>query len=426
MKENHKNILLVSTDSVRADYCGYLNKEYNTTPFLNSIKNKSTIFTNAVSPGPRTPSAMPVIFTGEHYRFTPSGDDFGSRYKRIADHMQRYETVAEMLSRQGYSTAAFTANPWTTDATLFDQSIDQFQMIGSKHQQIKEDQTGNKNVSLYERLSHLGNQWLKKTDWFSQWPAFYEDIRAAINQLKEPWFIWVFLLDTHSPYIVPKKFRNETSGLAMYYSAIRHNYTIMRNGNHDKPPQHLVSCLERSYRDSIRSIDGFTRVINDDINSDDTTLIFHSDHGEAFGEHGTYGHQPKLFEENIRVPFLIKGDVESGQIDSPISLRKLPAIVDSIAASGETDLDDFTDDFVVSKTEFGEGTAIRGERWKYIHGTSGGKLFDLKNDPGEKIDLSNRNTEIAKALQGLHKRHERTQREKRSIAEKMREISAKV
>ncbi|WP_129115400.1 sulfatase-like hydrolase/transferase [Halegenticoccus tardaugens] len=425
-KEDHQNILLVTTDSVRADYCSYLTRGRNTTPYLDSLVNESAVFTNAISPGPRTPSSMPVIFTGEHYRSTPTQEDFGSRYSRIADHMRRYETIAQLLSKQGYATAAYTANPWTTEATLFDQSVDCFRMIGSKHQQINDNLDGDRNINLYERLSHIGDQWLKKTDWFSQWPAFYEEIRSAINQLKEPWFIWVFLLDTHSPYIVPKKFRNEISGPAMYYSAIRHNYTIMRNGHHENPPNHLVSFLEQSYRDSIRSVDGFIEALEADVNYDNTTLIFHSDHGEAFGEHGTYGHQPELFEENIRVPFLIKGGVEPSWIDRPISLIELPKIIEYIVESRIISPNDFTDDFVVSKTEFGEETAVRGERWKYIQKRDGAKLFDLKNDPGEQIDLLDQEPEIAEKLQETHKRHERTRREKTKIGEKMREIAARI
>jgi arylsulfatase A-like enzyme len=38
---------------------------------------------------------------------------------------------------------------------------------------------------------------------------------------------------------------------------------------------------------------------------DDTAIVFTSDHGEAFGEHGAWGHQRLFYEEVIRIPFWI-------------------------------------------------------------------------------------------------------------------------
>ena len=40
---------------------------------------------------------------------------------------------------------------------------------------------------------------------------------------------------------------------------------------------------------------------------ENTILIFTSDHGEEFFEHGNFGHLPKLHDENLRVPLLIWG-----------------------------------------------------------------------------------------------------------------------
>ena len=85
-----------------------------------------------------------------------------------------------------------------------------------------------------------------------------------------------------------------------------------------------------SYRDAIRSVDRFLQKVVADT-PDDTSLVFHSDHGEAFNEHGTYGNQEMLYEENIYVPMVVYNGTHSGRIDSPVSLRQLPQQVVNLA-----------------------------------------------------------------------------------------------
>src|SRR5205814_8348569 len=40
--------------------------------------------------------------------------------------------------------------------------------------------------------------------------------------------------------------------------------------------------------------------------ADDTLLVITGDHGEAFGwPHDTYGHGPRVYQENVNVPFVL-------------------------------------------------------------------------------------------------------------------------
>ena len=40
--------------------------------------------------------------------------------------------------------------------------------------------------------------------------------------------------------------------------------------------------------------------------ADDTLVILHSDHGESLGEHGFIGHGRYLYEDNLRVPLIMR------------------------------------------------------------------------------------------------------------------------
>ena len=59
---------------------------------------------------------------------------------------------------------------------------------------------------------------------------------------------------------------------------------------------------------------------------DDTAVLVSSDHGEAFYEHGAFGHHEGLFDELVHVPLIVAGPgVAPGAVDEPTGLVGLPA-----------------------------------------------------------------------------------------------------
>jgi arylsulfatase A-like enzyme len=65
-------------------------------------------------------------------------------------------------------------------------------------------------------------------------------------------------------------------------------------------------------------------------------VIITSDHGEAFGDHGHFGHGPGVYLEDVGVPLVIRapGAPAGRVVESPVSLRDLPAtVVDLLALS---------------------------------------------------------------------------------------------
>ena len=62
---------------------------------------------------------------------------------------------------------------------------------------------------------------------------------------------------------------------------------------------------------------------------ENTVVIITSDHGEAFGDHGHFGHGPDLYLDEIGVPLVIlsPGAPAGRVVESPVSLRDLPATV---------------------------------------------------------------------------------------------------
>jgi arylsulfatase A-like enzyme len=65
---------------------------------------------------------------------------------------------------------------------------------------------------------------------------------------------------------------------------------------------------------------------------DNTMVIVSSDHGEAFGEHGYYYHGYSIYEEEVRVPLVIKPPkslAEGKAVDGPVrNIDIMPTVLD--------------------------------------------------------------------------------------------------
>ena len=132
-----------------------------------------------------------------------------------------------------------------------------------------------------------------------------------------------------------------------------------------------------------------------------TAWIILGDHGEAFGQHdGNYGHTFRLYDENVRVPFLIAApgliahQIRSRQvvslIDTAPTLLDLAGLPAPESYQGGSMLDGasrmalFFADYSVGLVGLRDGPR------KFIYALDSGrsKLFDLEKDPEEMTDLS--------------------------------------
>jgi arylsulfatase len=205
------------------------------------------------------------------------------------------------------------------------------------------------------------------------WEDYYPWILEQVESVSEPFFLWVFLLEPHWPYRPPKRFRDGISLPQMYY----HNWkqSNLSDSDPDDP-----EVLLRLYDGTIRYVDEFIERITTDLREYDPALVFHADHGEAFGEHGEYGHSD-LYQENIHVPLLIAGTPERGRVQEPVSLKRLPDMIDAIRRNASHELPDYGETHVLSGNT--NNYAIRGSGWKYVNRDGQELIYDLDSDPNE-------------------------------------------
>ena len=75
--------------------------------------------------------------------------------------------------------------------------------------------------------------------------------------------------------------------------------------------------LEHLYRANIATVDARLRpVLAEALADEDTLVVLLSDHGDALGEHGYYGHGDRLLAENIDIPLIFKGPGIEPRVDS--------------------------------------------------------------------------------------------------------------
>jgi arylsulfatase A-like enzyme len=156
---------------------------------------------------------------------------------------------------------------------------------------------------------------------------------------------------------------------------------------------------------------------------DDALIVFTADHGEEFFEHGGWGHGATLYEEQLRVPLIVKypGNIHAGTVDEGFarSLDLAPTILDVVgvpmpAAVQGVSLRPGEDAPARASVLFAETTyqgrypmqAVRVGSSKLILTAAGHPrltpltlLFDLETDPGEHQDKSSVEPDAVRMLQ---------------------------
>lgn len=406
MKNNHSsqnNIILVTYDSVRADHCGYSGYRRDTTPNLDEMAGEGIDFQRAVSPASRTNPSMSGIMTGEPLL----NRDMVSDPEISRDHLRRYTTIAEELSQRGYATAGFCPNAYASRHFGFDRGFDYFEDFlfnSDSYQKLFEKHLS--DSGLFTSLRNVRNL-LRREEAFRTWDTYVDDIIEWANSQENPFFIWIFALDTHYPYITPRSDRMWSNTWKTYYYNYRCNslINVFDVELSEKEKEGIIDI----YDDALRYGDKLLGELTERLSQHNPTYIVHSDHGEAFGEHGFYGHfYPSLYKECTHVPFIIwKDNIKSKTITKPFSLLETPKIIEQAA---EENLDEFE---VKSQTALSTTYDGRHERnlvsycvgdYKIISEKSDGEwrneIYNIAKDPSEENPLTE-SQELTKTLRQL-------------------------
>lgn len=332
--------------------CPWLSDTEHTTPAITEATTGGISFSNAISPGHATPVSMPQIFTGD--LLSPIDSD-----ESPAELSKYHETIPEYLSRHGYTTVGYTPNPFTSREFGFDAGFDYFEdfiedtdgLLGTVRSYVRDNWQNKVGGGIRLGLNLVG-----QGDITIGWREYYDELVQRVQSVSEPFFLWIFLLEPHWPYFPSSENRDDVSlvDLATNYKRSRVSDSDLNAADRDR--------LLRLYRNTVKDVDDFVSKLQTDLSNLDPAYVFHSDHGESFGERGYWGHKGQLFRENVHVPLEVWNIDYAETVSSPISLREIPRIVERIRSDCPETIPSLSEPYAVSHNSDGR-VSISGNRW---------------------------------------------------------------
>jgi arylsulfatase A-like enzyme len=304
-RENQQpNILLITADTMRADYASLYGGPAPT-PVLEELARRGARFDSAISLAPWTVPSLSGLFSSKY----PPSVSSGVRGEERAQELTLYGQIPaywlgeeghsfpERVRDLGYDTAAFVSNfamrkqRWLIDG--FDRHLIMAPVLE------KLDGPFVKSPFLRSMLRSL-------------WPSLYElrpfDYTRPVTELAtgylrsqkhRPFFLWAHYVDPHTPYDPPAEFRSMSGSFPFY------PYEKQRHGWDERDYVRSLYAAEISYVDD--SIGKVLRTLEALGLSDQTYVVFASDHGEELWDHAGFGHGHSMFDELLHVPLVIAG-----------------------------------------------------------------------------------------------------------------------
>ncbi|MFX0139447.1 MAG: sulfatase [Candidatus Hodarchaeota archaeon] len=411
---NGKNLVLITVDCLRADHIHCMGYTKNITPTIDYLAKNGIIFTNAIANAPSTSYSIPSFLT--------------SNLPPVEENPK--ETIAGILKKHGYSTATFNPNPIfstigggrssTKGFDIYDVMLSNkkryclfFEIFLSttvksfRNYFIKKGISHKKIYSLCDILLKLISN-LLFTKHYLYVPTAEEINNKAVIWIKNQkgkFFVWLHYMDAHEPY----NLEDYEEKKELPYLVAKYRYLPNLLTKQERQKLTALYDLEIGYID--KAINNLLKELIDLNYFENSIIIVSADHGDAFGEHGTFGHggkySPQLYDEVLHVPLIIYGLEKKGiKIDRQVQLLDLgPTICKLLKISTPhnflgRNLFNLSNRGIIANCR--SCIAYRTDKYKLIINKSeglGNELYDLKKDPKETINIYDQDKEITKKLE---------------------------
>lgn len=435
------NILLLDIDILRADELPCYGYVRNTTPNICALAKKAVLFENNYSPAswtlPSIFSTITSLYPAFHRVRTPYVD------KLFADAL----TLAQMLQQAGYHTILVGGGDNPALMTLenggtrgYDEVIPYYdQVLPLIKKMTDEASRGGKPWFIHYYLPQLhmpyflpeGVKPMENLTAPKGFPVYRSDFLPLMNAYLKKHTADVFKKTTINQYrsIIFAPDPPHDSALAnLFYDLgnkdpVRYLFdanmpefiAYMQSFDQNNPVH--VAFVRMLYDTILHGIDKnigmLFKLFNSKSFSDTTITVVMSDHGEAFGEHGTFSHVATYHSELYHTPLIIRSPGLSPQrIQQPSSnmdifptLLQLTGIPIPHGLQGRSLIPSILHQqkapspFVLSDDQ--TGLILQTQNWLYIlpYGadTIGQSiLYDKKTDPLEKTNVATKYPDITR------------------------------
>jgi arylsulfatase A-like enzyme len=276
------NLLFIAVDTLRADHLGSYGFKRPTSTNIDALMADSTVFIEAMATAPWTLPSFASMMTSQHSSTTGVW-----RFKSTLD--PSFSTLAEQLAAADYHTGAVVGHLFLAKKFGLNQGFQEYdqalvkETLGESHKALTSHAITDKSIGFIDR--HIA------------------------EQPDKPWFLWAHYFDPHTQY-------KAIPGLVEIFGKhrrARYNGEIAYTDHHIG---RLLKHLKKTGQDK------------------NTMVVFVSDHGEEFQDHGDRLHGKTLYREVMRVPLSIRvPGVSAQRIQQPVSTVDLmPTLLELLEA----------------------------------------------------------------------------------------------
>ena len=415
-RKGELNIVVVVSDTLRQDYLGCYGNRWVRTPNLDRFAKESVVFDRAYAASFPTMPMRADLFTGK----------FTFNYLGWAPLPHDEVTVQGLLSQAGYRTTAVVDTPFfVRNGYGYDRGFHDFIWIrgqGPERPDVNYERRYEEDYCA-PMTFRAAERWLER-------------------HYKERFFLYVDTWDPHEPWDPPahyvEQYLPDWDG-----RIVNPCYWYWRErGLTERDLEVARAC----YAGEITMVDRWFGRLMERLESlgilDRTAVIFTSDHGFYFGEHGMFGktlmegrkfHGAPLYEEVAKIPLLIRVPgmrprrtgalvsvpdiaatlLDLAGVDIPDSFQgrsllpllrgePLPGrrmVVTTMPLYNPGEVTRVVDAFERRVEEFLPATITSGP-WQMLYTREGYpvELYNLKDDPQERRNVARRHPEVVKRL----------------------------
>jgi arylsulfatase A-like enzyme/glycosyltransferase involved in cell wall biosynthesis len=354
--ENPPNILMIGSDTLRADRLGALGYRRSLTPHIDELAEQGSLFANCYVPCARTAPSLISLLTGT-WPYT-----HGVRDNFVPDEETRLkaEALPALLKTHGYRSAVLS--DWCgSDMGKFSFGFDYTDLPPDQWNLKYLIRQGPKDLRLFVSLfthNRLGRLLIPEIYYLGGVPLTRQMGKRARRLLSrlagspQPFFFNVFYSTTHPPFasewpwyarFADPGYHGE-SKFAM--ARLTDPFDIIRRQGAPKEEFDLDQIIDL--------YDGCVAEFDDEVGkmlahlrqcglAENTIVVIYSDHGMEFFEHDTWGQgNSAVGEASPRIPLVIHDPrlAGRGRIDSVVrSIDLAPTLLDLVGIPGKSDMD---------------------------------------------------------------------------------------
>ncbi len=428
------NIIFILVDDMRWDQLGVSGHPFMKTPNLDRMGAEGAIFKNAFVSTPLCSPSRASFLTGQypHMHRVINNDTIGMAIKS-----HKLTTFPQLIRRVGYETA-FIGKWHMGDDDTRRPGFDHW--ISFKGQGHFIDPVVNHNGTRKQHTGYI-------TDMLNDWAVEY------IEQKRDrPFLLYLSHKAVHRPFIPADRHSEQYAGEGFIEPASAKDdlsgkpvmtrevapIDILRVPNATPEPSEprwgRGESKDAIYLDhcrSLSSVDDGVGMIMESLKSlgqlDNTLIIFTSDNGFLFGEHGEFNNKRVAYEESLRVPMLMRYPrlIKPGSIREqmalnidiaptlyeltgvephvPIHGKSLVPVLKNNAPLRESFLAEYYREEITPR--HAEWQSVRTKEWKYIHYPHLEGMDELYYIKQDSIEMNNiiKHTEYAQTLSHMKK-----------------------